>query len=436
MMAGGLILFLLQQLEKSGITTVYLRNYEMLPSDVGNDVDLLIPKGARHNAFKTILSVLDGTGWNFFRMVEFGPLSVFLVKDDGSELIHLDLFDRMEWHCLEYANSASIISNREWNGLVYKPCLADEVFLNIVTRLIYAGSIRDKHRHQLDDFFDFSENARNEIENRLAVYFGFDAAKSIIKKIVSRDWSGLELDACKIRCALLRVSVLRHPASAVQGLLRYMRRSFSRICQPPGPFIVFEGADGVGKSTVMDELTPLLKGITGRSDGLSFHWKPTSTSIKLAGSAGGSPQPPHDKVARSLPASFLFLGYHWLGFWLGYLRYVLPARAKNRSVLGDRYSYEFMLDPTRLRLSLPSWILRIAAFSTPKPDCVVCLVAEPSVIVGRKNELNEIEIERYQGMLRGLADEVPNFVLINADQGVGGVVRSIRAYLLARFKNV
>ena len=38
---GELVVYLISSLEASGLATVYLRNYENLPHQVGNDVDLL-----------------------------------------------------------------------------------------------------------------------------------------------------------------------------------------------------------------------------------------------------------------------------------------------------------------------------------------------------------------------------------------------------------
>ena len=48
--SGNLVLHLIAALEAKGILSVYLRNYEGLPQEVGNDVDLLVPKGMRRRA--------------------------------------------------------------------------------------------------------------------------------------------------------------------------------------------------------------------------------------------------------------------------------------------------------------------------------------------------------------------------------------------------
>ena len=107
--------------------------------------------------------------------------------------------------------------------------------------------------------------------------------------------------------------------------------------------------------------------------------------------------------------------YHWLGFWAGYLRYVLPARVKNRVVIGDRYSYEFFLDPQRLRLRIPGWLARLAVMTVPQPDAAFFLHAAPDEILRRKPELSRDEIEAYQARLEQLASRDAKVHLIDAN---------------------
>lgn len=129
--------------------------------------------------------------------------------------------------------------------------------------------------------------------------------------------------------------------------------------------------------------------------------------------------------------SMLFLGYHWLAFWFGYLRHVLPARARNRAVIGDRYAYEFFLDPARLRLSLPKWMLKFASTTVPQPDLVICLVADPAVVVARKNELSETDIHHYQRELTLLTTKNLRFSLLQANGSIEENTHAALACLLS-----
>ena len=429
MNCGDLVLKILRDFDEAGICYVYLRNYENLPEEIGNDVDLLVTKHMRGVAAKLVENALPNTGWELIRQVEFGPISLFLATKDGTRFMHLDLFDRVEWHWLEYAVSSAVIERRQWNGMVWHPYPADEVVLNILTRLVYAGMVRKKHQIQAQLFLE--QQDPNSLISAFVMHLGTRPGRKLAELVLDQNWEEVMRWTPQIRRCLYRRALLCSPSSALLGLWRYLRRAISRLMFPPGPFLVFEGADGVGKSTVMEGILPLMKEITGKSDTLMFHWKAARKSLRIGGEAAGAAQNPHGKSVRSSSLSFLFLAYHWLGFWIGYLRHVLPARAKNRTVIGDRYAYEFFLDPARLRLSLPRWLLRVASSTVPQPDLVLCLVADPTAVIARKQELNEKEIIRYQKDLTLLTTGNCRFSLLHADGNIEENIHAARGRILS-----
>jgi len=430
---GEIVLQLIKNLEHAGIKTVYLRNYENLPDDIGNDVDLLVARNMRGRAVELIRNALPGTGWELIREVEFGPISLFLASSDGSQFMHLDIFDRIEWHWLEYADSAALIARRQWNGMIHHPDPADEVALNVLTRLVYAGVVREKHRFQAQSYL--AKNGSPPLITTFGSHIGVKTGQYLSGMVVKQDWDEVLRRAPEVRRRIIRQKMSHSPDSALLGLWRYLSRATLRVLRPPGPFLVFEGPDGVGKSSVIERILPFIKELTGKSDTLLFHWKPTRNSIRIAEEPAGAAQNPRGEIARSPMLSILFLGYHWLGFWFGYLRYVLPARARNHAIIGDRYAYEFFLDPARLRLSLPRWILKFASNTVPQPGLVICLVADPAVVVARKNELSETDIQHYQKELTLLTIKNHRFSLIQANGSIEENTHAARVRLLSYLKS-
>ena len=164
-------------------------------------------------------------------------------------------------------------------------------------------------------------------------------------------------------------------------------------------FIAIEGADGVGKSTVLRLLLPELIRRGGYTGYLLFHWKPIKENLSYDDIPGDNPQDPRGKQPRNPLAGLVFLAHHWLDFQIGYWRFIRPAMRSGRLVIADRYTYDVLLDPKRFRLRLSAWVLRLFVRTIPRPERAILLHADPVVIRTRKPELTVSEIADYQSAL-------------------------------------
>ena len=241
----------LAEMEKRGLRAVYLRNYEALPQDIGNDVDLLIERGRTKAWIAAAKEFASKFGWRFLRSIPFGCTSLFFFRPDSDEVLHVDLNDRIEWHCVPFADATVILSRRRWNGTVFIPAPEDELFLNVATRLVYQGKVREKHRVQWNRLRAIGSR------DQLASAFSRLGSKALANRIVdladSGDWDSIESLHGRIRRHLLIMAAI-HPLQTAAGMIRFAGRTMRRLVRPPGFRFLFV-ASGTEEPCIADALS-------------------------------------------------------------------------------------------------------------------------------------------------------------------------------------
>ena len=424
---GATILLLLQKAESQGLRSLYLRNYEDLPESIGNDADILVGKGQTQAFLDLLPEIEQETGWKLYKAVQFAPLSLFFLHTETEDAFHLDIFESIEYHYIPYASAAQILARRcQRQEALFIPDPSDEIYLNVVTRLIYHGNIREKHEEQFAYFLE--TYGKEALLPSFKEFLGEDLGEKLFLLGSEKRWR----EAAALCEPIRRFCRKKAGFSLLPSYKNYLSRAFHRLLSPPGSFLCFEGADGTGKSTLIEKMLPFLEHLSGRKDTLIFHWKPTSANCSVGQLKKGAAQDPRAQSPRSLIASLLYLGYHTASFLLGYIRFVYPALTKNRFVLADRYTYDLWLDPARFRLKLPNWILKLFIQVLPRPDKTFLLHAPAGIILERKQELSPEEIEHYQEKLKALTSFCPEACLISAAGSPEEVCQETQQALLAR----
>jgi thymidylate kinase len=268
---------------------------------------------------------------------------------------------------------------------------ADEAVLNLITRLVFGGYVRDKYKVPVQHVF------RDEPDQVLPILteVAGPLTAALVALVEKGDWDGIEALTGAVRRNVILKS-LRRPAGTICALLYDFRRLAARWMRTPGLALVLAGPDGCGKTSVGLELKERLAGTFYRDYTTYIHWKPRFLK-RMADAADplGKPRTdPHALPVRKPLMNILYFVAHSLEIPPAWLLRVRPRLFRNKMVIIDRYYYDFMVDPRRFRIRVSGdWAWFMYRFM-PKPGLVICLTGPVDVIQSRKQEVSPEETER------------------------------------------
>ncbi|MEO1858122.1 MAG: hypothetical protein ABGY95_12270 [Rubritalea sp.] len=198
-----------------------------------------------------------------------------------------------------------------------------------------------------------------------------------------------------------------------------------------GLIIAFTGTDGSGKSTVIEEITPWLEELN--TEGVHYeHLRPNW--LPPLGTIAGKPVKdtrspvvdPHGQETSGFLGSLVRLCYYSLDYSVGYWLKTRKLSKKGAICLFDRYFYDILVDPRRMRIQLPEWILRKILGLYPEPDLIICLGGDPETLYARKPETSLQEVNRQVVKLNELVVEEMRASWVDTTQSLEGTIAEVR----------
>jgi len=406
----------------AGVKYLILRNYEELPKHTDNDVDILVSPPQLKRATVVLQQAAENKGWRIHNVGEFACFTIHLFHEASLEQVHIDLMCGIKWHALPFIDDQNLLNNRCSFKNFYIPTPAHEAAVNLMTRLIYRGYVKEPYRAGIKEAAQTNGDLLSEA---LSPWIGPELAGQFIEWAAADRWNEIEDSSGMVRKNVLKANC-RKPFRFVGLILGDVFRIIHRWAKSPGCSIVFFGPDGCGKSSVADELKVALGKSFASEKGLHCHWKP----VRPKGTSAGPIEDPHGKPPRNLWFSLMYFMHHYLPFMWGWWLCVKPVLFKNGLVIIDRYYYDFFVDPRRYRLTLPQWVAKLGYVFVKNPDLVFCLDAEPEILQARKNEVSFEECKRQREAYRALAETLPNGHVIDASQPLEQVAFDVQTIVL------
>lgn len=330
----------------------------------------------------------------------------------------------------------------EWNGYVYldserfwsrvalgedglpRPCVAHDALIAWLTGLLTGGTYQPRYDRLLQEAWAVDQR---ELRDCLRWAFGEDLAGEMALLLERKNPGEAVLLVPDLRSMLKWRSVLRSPAEVLERVVRHWFCELSHHWKPPFPWLALLGPDGVGKSTVIAGVDELLK--PSRLKTLLVHWRPKMAGHEPADAVVVTD--PHGRSARGFLSSTLALALLWVRWMIGRVGRTWHQRAKQKIMVSDRYYPDLLVDPRRYlyggSLRLARWVFR----ALPKPDLTIILLADPEVILARKEEVPREELIRQLTVYRALAEELPNDVVtLDAGRSVSEVREEVARILM------
>ena len=421
-----LVTAIFQTWRRAGVRFAVLRNYQGLPDEIGNDLDLLVDESELKRAETLLIEATGVLGYINHNRAEFSPVSLYLYHETSRDQRHIDLFSTLKWRGFTILSPRAVLDHRVDRGLFAIPHPVHEATLNLLTRLLYNGYVKEAYKTGIvEAFAKEPELARATLAETL----GPELARELVANVLAESWPVIETKGAQLRRVLMLRQLTKAPTQTAAALGRDLKRLTKRAARAPGLVVAFIGPDGSGKSSVAEGSMERLQPTFGREKSRYIHWKPSVLRPKQ--DQGGPPVvDPHGKPPRHPLVSLVYFSFHLLDFVLGSRLHLRPVTFRNGLVMIDRYYYDFFVDRQRYRLDIPEALVELGYYLVERPDLVIYLDAPPEVLQARKQEVPFEETARQRDAYFALVERLPNGHVVDASAPLEKVIDEVEGVVL------
>jgi len=401
-------------LTESGTEYCVLRNYEGLPTSArGGDIDIAVLPSNRDQVAQIIQDVAAQYGGEL--VVDYigsGRFLRILGRYQGEWWgVALDLFSCIEYRGIEYIGCQKIIDRGRNHGSIRIADDEDSVIIALVKELISNGKPR---KNYLPEAREIWSNRGSQCVEILNGFLSDDTLNRLINLLKGRGVNFTPL-VNSLRHDVLKQGNLKHRMTNLWTRMR-------RLWNTPGISIAVMGTDGAGKTTVIESIRPVLEQALHSKihyEHLRPNWIPKLGKVAGKQDTGEVVVKPHGQKPSGIVGSMIRLVYYAVDYYVGYWVKIHSKLARSPSItVFDRYCYDFILDPLRMRIGLPPWLIKFVMLGAPRPRLILCLGADPEVIFKRKPETSLKEVRRQVLALQEMCGGNSRAIWVDTSSGV------------------
>ena len=423
---------LFENFNNSRIQYAVVGNYDSLPEYTSNDVDIWVKNISK--ADKVLMSIIDNNGFNLFiknKRANGINYLIYYQSDDNIDIIKIDFLENASFKSIFNIIDSKFFTNNIVPHKNFKVINNDlEAIIHFLHPLINKKILKKKYRNKIllscENAFFF--NSINKI-------LGSKHADYIIKAIKANNWNLIEERANKYRAKIIIDSFYKF--STYSSIYKFIKTAFYRLFRPSGYVIAFIGPDGVGKTTIINEISKFSNDIFLKKT-INYYWRPflfpplhkllfSNKNKSKFGKEG----------RRKLNVSKSFFIYHYLKFFyylfdfiFGKLKYI-NSYTRGGLIVFDRYYHDMIIYCERFGFSVSKRFLSFFYYFINKPNITFYLHAPADVLVKRKKELSYKEIQAQHLMYMDICSKNSNIIDISTNQSIEKVKKEIIYFCLS-----
>ena len=410
---SGFLTSLFDRLNEAKLGYAVLRGYEDLPNSSKGDIDMAVLPSDRDQIALIIQKVAVQYGGKVVVDYIGSGRFIRILGCHQSEWwgTAIDLFGHIEYRGVEYIRCQKIIERGKNHGSIRVADDEDAMIVALVKELISNGRSR---KNYLSEARGIWVKRGDSCLHLLSETLSENTLSDLVGALST------EGDNLKSLVVSLRADVIRRGNYGLKIANLWSR--LKRLWHTPGISVAVMGTDGAGKTTVIEAIRPVLEKALHSPihyEHLRPNWIPRLGKIAGRNDTGQVVDNPHGQSPSGMLGSLVRLSYYAVDYYLGYWVKIHMMLAKGpRIALFDRYYYDFILDPIRMRIALPSWLIKLVMLGAPKPSLILCLGAEPEMIFARKPETSLQEVSRQIKDLRDMCHGNHRAVWVDTGAGI------------------
>jgi hypothetical protein len=248
------LIALLLDLEHSGCNPIILRNYDGLPDEIGNDLDIFVQPVRLKAAESVFISLASNAGAQILHRHTRSYFSaIWLRFSDSDECYHFDLYPGAgTWHGIQFLSAEELIAGRlGWNNYMI-PRPAHEAAISALSSWLWGGFFKQHYIQCIRGLLKDGEE-RHEFIRLIEQCFGLPLGRVIVDQIENDPVSNALALTSAMRNQLCMRSFRRSPIASVCAWAHYWIGELKCVFLPPGCVIALDRAI-IEEGTIVENL--------------------------------------------------------------------------------------------------------------------------------------------------------------------------------------